>query len=176
MLPRRNFRALQPRAFRLVPRIDSQINPIMTIETIERRGEHRVQLDIPAKIRWKDSLGGIIERDARLWNLSGGGAYVLTDDLLILEQNVELIVILESNDPYKGVATYFRAPAKTPKEVVDRLNREFVAAMKRPEVIAAMDKQAFAMTPSTPEQLGEFVKSQKEAYARILRAAGVQPE
>ena len=68
------------------------------------------------------------------------------------------------------------APARTPKEVVDRLNREFVAAMKRPEVIAAMDKQAFAMTPSTPEQLGEFVKSQKEAYARILRAAGVQPE
>ncbi|MBS1810992.1 MAG: PilZ domain-containing protein [Acidobacteria bacterium] len=80
----------------------------MTIEAIERRGEHRVQLDIPAKIRWKDSLGGIIERDARLWNLSGGGAYVLTDDLLILDQNVELIVILESNDPYKGVATYFR--------------------------------------------------------------------
>lgn len=80
----------------------------MAIETIERRGEHRVQLDIPAKIRWKDSLGGIIERDARLWNLSGGGAYVLTDDLLILDQNVELIVILESNDPYKGVATYFR--------------------------------------------------------------------
>ena len=68
------------------------------------------------------------------------------------------------------------APARTPKEVVDRLNREFVAAMKRPEVIAAMDKQAFAMTPSTPEQLGEFVKAQKEAYARILRAAGVQPE
>ena len=92
----------------LVPRIGSQRNPLMAIETIERRGEHRVQLDIPAKIRWKDSLGGIIERDARLWNLSGGGAYVLTDDLLILEQSVELIVILESNDPYKGVATYFR--------------------------------------------------------------------
>lgn len=80
----------------------------MSIETIERRGEQRVQLDLPAKIRWKDSLGGIIERDARLWNLSGGGAYVLTDDLLILDQRIELIVILESNDPYKGVATYFR--------------------------------------------------------------------
>jgi tripartite-type tricarboxylate transporter receptor subunit TctC len=68
------------------------------------------------------------------------------------------------------------APAKTPKDVVDRLNREFVAAMKRPEVVAAMDKQAFPMTPSTPEQLGAFVKEQKEAYTRILRAAGVQPE
>ena len=68
------------------------------------------------------------------------------------------------------------APAKTPKEVVDRLNREFVAAMKRPDVLAAVEKQAFALTPSTPEQLAELTRSQKEAYARILRAAGVQPE
>ena len=68
------------------------------------------------------------------------------------------------------------APAKTPRDVVERLNREFGAAMKRPDVIAAMDKQAFAMTPSTPEQLGTYVKEQKEAYTRILRAAGVQPE
>ena len=68
------------------------------------------------------------------------------------------------------------APAKTPKEVVERLNREYVAAMKRPEVLAAMDKQAFILTPSTPEQLGEHVRAQKEAYARILKAAGVQPE
>lgn len=90
------------------PAIISVLRSDMTMETIERRGEQRVQLDLPAKIRWKDSLGGIIERDARLWNLSGGGAYVLTDDLLILDQPIELIVILESNDPYKGVATYFR--------------------------------------------------------------------
>jgi tripartite-type tricarboxylate transporter receptor subunit TctC len=68
------------------------------------------------------------------------------------------------------------APARTPKDVVDKLNREFVAAMKRPEVVTAMDKQAFALTPSTPEQLGAYVKAQKEAYIRILRAAGVQPE
>ncbi len=68
------------------------------------------------------------------------------------------------------------APAKTPKDVVERLNREFTAAMKRPEVQAAMEKQAFFLNPSTPEQLGEHVKAQKEAYARILRAAGVQPE
>ncbi|HZS05013.1 MAG TPA: PilZ domain-containing protein [Blastocatellia bacterium] len=75
---------------------------------LEKRSEQRVQLDIPAKIRWKDSVGGINERDARLWNLSKSGAYVLTDDVLALNLPVELIVILESNDPYKGVATYFR--------------------------------------------------------------------
>jgi tripartite-type tricarboxylate transporter receptor subunit TctC len=68
------------------------------------------------------------------------------------------------------------APAKTPRDVIDRLNREFVAAMKRPDVIAAMDKQAFTMTPSTPEQLATYTREQRDAYVRILRSAGVQPE
>ena len=68
------------------------------------------------------------------------------------------------------------APAKTPKDVIDRLNREFGAVMKRPDVVAAMEKQAFTMTPSTPEQLGVYTREQRDAYVRILRAAGVQPE
>ena len=67
-------------------------------------------------------------------------------------------------------------PAKLPRELQLRLNKEFTDAMKRPEVIAAMDKQAFPMTPSTPEDLGAFTKSQMDAYRNILRAAGVQPE
>ena len=48
--------------------------------------------------------------------------------------------------------------------------------MKRPEVVAAMDKQAFILSPSTPEELGVFTKEQFEEYKRILRAAGIQPE
>ena len=67
-------------------------------------------------------------------------------------------------------------PAKMPREMRARLNKEFADAMKRPDVIAAMDKQAFQMSPSTPEELGAFTKAQMEAYRTILRAAGVQPE
>lgn len=67
-------------------------------------------------------------------------------------------------------------PARMPKEALDRLNREFVAAMGRPEVQAAMEKQAFVLSPSSPEKLGAFVKEQMESYRAILRAAGVQPE
>jgi tripartite-type tricarboxylate transporter receptor subunit TctC len=67
-------------------------------------------------------------------------------------------------------------PAKMPKEVTDRINREFVAAMGRPDVQEAMQKQAFVLSPSTPEKLGAFVKEQLESYRNILRAAGVQPE
>lgn len=67
-------------------------------------------------------------------------------------------------------------PARIPREVVDRLNREFVTAMGRAEVQAAMEKQAFALSPSSPAELAQLVKEQMESYRRILRAAGVQPE
>jgi tripartite-type tricarboxylate transporter receptor subunit TctC len=67
-------------------------------------------------------------------------------------------------------------PAKMPREVVERLNKEFAAAMTRADVQAAMEKQAFALTPSSPEKLAAFVKEQMESYRRILRAAGVEPE
>jgi tripartite-type tricarboxylate transporter receptor subunit TctC len=67
-------------------------------------------------------------------------------------------------------------PAKLPREVVARLNKEFAAAMGRAEVQAAMEKQAFLLTPSSPEKLAAFVKEQMESYRRILRAAGVEPD
>jgi tripartite-type tricarboxylate transporter receptor subunit TctC len=67
-------------------------------------------------------------------------------------------------------------PAKMPGEVVARLNKEFLAAMGRADVQAAMDKQAFSLSPSSPEKLAAFVKEQMESYRRILRAAGVEPD
>jgi tripartite-type tricarboxylate transporter receptor subunit TctC len=67
-------------------------------------------------------------------------------------------------------------PARMPREVLERLNKEFAGAMRRPEVQASMEKQAFALNPSSPEQLADFVKEQLESYRRILRAVGVQPE
>jgi tripartite-type tricarboxylate transporter receptor subunit TctC len=67
-------------------------------------------------------------------------------------------------------------PANVPREIVQRLNREFGAAMARPDVQNAMERQAFSLSPSSPEQLGAFVKEQMESYRRTLQAAGVQPE
>src|SRR5436190_5911107 len=67
-------------------------------------------------------------------------------------------------------------PAKLPKEIVARLNKEFTTAMAKPDVQQQMEKQAFLLTPSTPEKLGAFVKEQMDSYRTILRAAGVQPE
>ncbi len=68
------------------------------------------------------------------------------------------------------------APAKLPRELQMRIHKEFTDAMKRPDVVAQMDKQAFLLTGSTPEELGAFTKSQLEAYRAILKSVGIQPE
>jgi tripartite-type tricarboxylate transporter receptor subunit TctC len=90
----------------------------------------------------------------------------------------EVPTIAEAGMPQFSITSWAAlfGPARMPREVLERLNREFVAAMGRPEVQAAMDKQAFALSPSSPDQLAQFVKEQLESYRRILRAAGVQPE
>ncbi|MBV8033244.1 MAG: tripartite tricarboxylate transporter substrate binding protein [Betaproteobacteria bacterium] len=67
-------------------------------------------------------------------------------------------------------------PPRMPKEIQERLSREFLAAMQRPEVHAAAEKQGFLLAPAPPERLAELVKEQLESYRRILAAAGVQPE
>ena len=118
--------------------------------------------------------------------LTTGGAHVRDGKLRAIATTLprrspafpEVQTMAEAGMPQFAIVSWagLFAPAKTPKEVIERLNREFTAAMKRPDVLAAMEKQAFLLNPSTPEQLGEHVKAQKEAYARILRAAGVQPE
>jgi tripartite-type tricarboxylate transporter receptor subunit TctC len=68
------------------------------------------------------------------------------------------------------------APAKLPRELQLRLNKEFHDAMKRPEVVAQLEKQAFPTSPSTPEELAAFTKAQLEAYRAILKSIGIQPE
>ncbi|OFZ86315.1 MAG: NagM [Betaproteobacteria bacterium RBG_16_66_20] len=90
----------------------------------------------------------------------------------------EVPTIAEAGMPEFSVTSWagLFGPARMPKEIVDRINREFVAAMGRADVQAAMDKQAFVLSPSSPEKLGAFVKEQLESYRNILRAAGVQPE
>ena len=90
----------------------------------------------------------------------------------------EVPTIAEAGMPQFSITSWagLFGPAKMPRAVVERLNREFVAAMGRADVQAAMEKQAFALSPSSPERLADLVKEQMESYRSTLRAAGVEPE
>ena len=64
-------------------------------------------------------------------------------------------------------------PAKLPKEVVDRVQREIAVVLAKPEVKEAFGKLAFEPRSSTPQQLTVFVAEQLEAYRRVTKQVGL---
>jgi tripartite-type tricarboxylate transporter receptor subunit TctC len=67
-------------------------------------------------------------------------------------------------------------PAKTPRPIIDRLNREFTGVLKLPDVSELLYKQGLDPAPSTPEAFGAYIKSETGKWAKVVKASGAKPE
>jgi tripartite-type tricarboxylate transporter receptor subunit TctC len=70
---------------------------------------------------------------------------------------------------------YF-APAKTPKDVIERLNREIVKALGTPEVKDLFAKQGLEAAPGTPDQLAAFAKREHDTWGNVVKQAGIKAQ
>jgi tripartite-type tricarboxylate transporter receptor subunit TctC len=68
------------------------------------------------------------------------------------------------------------APAKTPKPIVERLNREVVAALHVREVADKIVALGGSPMPMTPAQFDAFVRKEIALNAEIVSASGYQPQ
>ena len=68
------------------------------------------------------------------------------------------------------------APAKTPRDIVERLAREVNVILKRPDIREQLEKQALEPGGSTPNELAAFLKQQLIDWSGAARAAGLKPE
>jgi tripartite-type tricarboxylate transporter receptor subunit TctC len=66
------------------------------------------------------------------------------------------------------------APAKTPKDIVDRLNAEIQKAMKDKSVAEKLGAQTLDPMFMTPEQFAARLKSDYEKYGRLIRETGAK--
>ena len=66
------------------------------------------------------------------------------------------------------------APAATPKDVVARLNQAFVAALKAPETRTRFAALLAEPAPSSPEEFGAFMKSERAKYEKLVKASGAR--
>lgn len=75
-----------------------------------------------------------------------------------------------------GIWYAFVAPAGTPKPIIDRLNTEMNASLAEEAVIDALYKAGVAAESSTPEELGELVKSDIVRWQKVAQDAGIKGE
>jgi tripartite-type tricarboxylate transporter receptor subunit TctC len=68
------------------------------------------------------------------------------------------------------------APAKTPKAIVDRVAAELIRIIKSDAVRGKMLGQYFGAAGTAPEALAGLMKSERGRWAKVIKAAGVQPE
>jgi tripartite-type tricarboxylate transporter receptor subunit TctC len=64
--------------------------------------------------------------------------------------------------------------AKTPRAVVMKLNQEITDILNKPDVKQHLITQGAEAAPSSPEELGDFVKSELQRWVPIIKAAGIK--
>ncbi len=63
----------------------------------------------------------------------------------------------------------FFAPAGTPREAIEKLNREVIRAMKEPVVLERFKALAVNLAePMTPDQFAAYVRAQSARYGKLL--------
>ena len=68
------------------------------------------------------------------------------------------------------------APAGTPKVIVERVSNELIRIIKSDDVRGKILGQYFSAAGTAPEALAGLMKTERERWAKVIKAAGVQPE
>ena len=65
------------------------------------------------------------------------------------------------------------APAKTPVDIVKRMNDEINAALKLPEVAQKLAAQGIVVNTGTPAAAQAFIEGQIDTWAKVVKANNI---
>lgn len=65
-------------------------------------------------------------------------------------------------------------PAKTPKNVVDYLNKALVKVLSKPDVVEQLHKQGLAPSPSTPAELASYMQREYDTWGAVVKKVGIK--
>jgi tripartite-type tricarboxylate transporter receptor subunit TctC len=67
------------------------------------------------------------------------------------------------------------APARTPLEIVAKVNRDVNALLQDPAVVREIERRAGMPAPGSPIQFAEFIKKEIDTWGEVVRATGTKP-
>ena len=65
------------------------------------------------------------------------------------------------------------APGGTPRDIVSRLNAEWIRIVAMPDTKEQLQKAGFEPLSCTPEQFAEFLKAEIERWAKVIKEANI---
>jgi tripartite-type tricarboxylate transporter receptor subunit TctC len=68
------------------------------------------------------------------------------------------------------------APAGTPQPIIDRHNRELVAALKSPEVIQQLKDQGIDAAPTSAAEFAKFIAVEENKWVPIIKKSNIKVE
>jgi tripartite-type tricarboxylate transporter receptor subunit TctC len=68
------------------------------------------------------------------------------------------------------------APAKTPKEIVERLNRELVKALNNAGAAALLLQQGLEPSPGSSADLGRYIEREYQTWGSVVKRAGIKAQ
>lgn len=68
------------------------------------------------------------------------------------------------------------APAKTPRDIVNKINQETVKAITGPELTERFKNLGANAWPMKPEEFDAYIKDEIKVMAEIVKASGIQPQ
>jgi tripartite-type tricarboxylate transporter receptor subunit TctC len=67
-------------------------------------------------------------------------------------------------------------PARTPRAIIMRLNKDVSTALLTPDIKEILFKQGLDSAPESPEAFGAYIKSELVKWAKVVKAAGLKAE
>jgi tripartite-type tricarboxylate transporter receptor subunit TctC len=68
------------------------------------------------------------------------------------------------------------APARTSREIVQRLNREIAAVMQQPRYRELMRANDFEPVAASPESFAKLIAAETVKWAEVVRASGARAD
>jgi tripartite-type tricarboxylate transporter receptor subunit TctC len=68
------------------------------------------------------------------------------------------------------------APAKTPKEIIARLNKEIVDILKQKDVADKLNQQGALPVGDSPEQFAAYVKAEIDKWGAVIKSANIKAD
>jgi tripartite-type tricarboxylate transporter receptor subunit TctC len=89
----------------------------------------------------------------------------------------DIPTIAEAGVPgYEAVQWYgVLAPARTPGEIITRLHAGVVRALQNPEVRKRLNNDGAEAVGSSPAEFGAYIRAETEKWAKVIKAAGINP-